>query len=66
MKFSFQVKKASEIEEKLLQIYPSVTERAITHENCYFLLKFAHEYPAIVSRCEDFMANKVKAKAKES
>ena len=61
-------KKASEIREMLLLIYPSLTEREITEENCYFLLKLAHEYQmeAIVTRCEDFMANKVKVKAKES
>jgi len=61
-------KKASEIEEMLRQIYPSVTERGITQKNCYFLVKLAHEYQmeAIVTRCEDFMTNKVKVKAKES
>ena len=61
-------KKASEIKEMLLLIYPSLTERAITEENCYFLVKLAHEYQmeAIVTRCEDFMVNKVKVKAKES
>jgi len=52
----------------LLLIYPSLTEREITEGNCYFLLKLAHEYQmaAIVTRCEDFMANKVKMKAKGS
>lgn len=61
-------KKASEIREMLLLIYPSLTEKEITEENCYFLIKLAHEYQmaAIVTRCEDFMANKVKVKAKES
>ncbi|XP_068687033.1 BTB and MATH domain-containing protein 38-like [Montipora foliosa] len=61
-------KKAREIRQILLLIYPSLTEREITEENCYFLLKLAHEYQmaAIVTRCEDFMANKVKVKAKES
>ena len=61
-------KKASEIKELLMLIYPSLTEKEITEENCYFLLKLAHEYQmaAIVTRCEDFMANKVKVKAKES
>ena len=61
-------KKASEIKEMLLLIYPSATEREITEENCYFLFKLAHEYQmaAIVTRCEDFMAEKVKEKAKES
>ena len=61
-------KKASEIKEMLLLIYPSPTEREITDENCYFLFKLAHEYQmtAIATRCEDFMAEKVKGKAKES
>ena len=61
-------KKASEIKEMLLLTYPSLTEREITEENCYFLLKLAHEYQmaAIVTRCEDFMANKVKLKRKGS
>ena len=61
-------KKASEIREMLLLIYPSLKEKEITEENCYFLLKLAHEYQmaAIVTRCEDFMANEVKVKAKES
>ena len=61
-------KKASEIREMLLLIYPSLTEREITEKNCYFLLKLAHEYQmaAIVTRCEDFMANKVKLKRKGS
>ena len=57
-------KKASEIKELLLQIYPSATERAITQENCYFLLKLAHEYQmeAIVTRCENVMVDKVNVK----
>ena len=61
-------KKASEIKEMLLLIYPSVKERPITEENCYFLVKLAHEYQmaAIVTRCEDFMVDKVKAKPKDS
>ena len=54
-------KNASEIKEQLLLIYPSLTEREITEGNCYFLFKLAHEYQmeAIVTRCEDFMAEKV-------
>ena len=61
-------KKASEFEEFLLHIYPSGKERAITTENCDFLLKLAHEYQmaAIVERCEDFMVSKVKAKPNDS
>jgi len=51
----------------LLLIYSSSTGREITAENCYFLFKLAHEYQieAIVTRCEDFMAEKVKEKDKE-
>ena len=61
-------KKASQIKEMLLLIFPSVTEREITEENGYFLLKLAHEYQmeAIVKRCEDFMAENVNVKRKES
>ena len=61
-------KKAFEIKELLLQIYPSVAERAITEENCYFLLKLAHEYQteAIVTRCENVMVGKVNVKPKNS
>ena len=61
-------KKASEIKEMLMLIYPSLTERQITDENCYFLLKLAHEYQmeAIVNRCEDFMAENVNVERKES
>ena len=37
-------------------------------ENCYFLLKLAHEYQmaAIVTRCEDYMAEKIEVKARKS
>ena len=60
-------KKASEIEEMLLLIYSSSTGREITAENCYFLFKLAHKYQmeGIFTRCEDFMAEKVKEKEKE-
>jgi len=40
-------KKANEIKELLLMIYPNVTGKQwarITHENCYYLAKLAHEY----------------------
>lgn len=61
-------KKASEFKEFLLHIYPSGKERVITTENCYFLLKLAHEYQmaAIAERCEDFMVSKVKAKPNDN
>ena len=55
-------KKASEMRELLVLIYPSVKGRAITKESCYFLVKLAHEYQmeAIVERCENFMAQNVR------
>ena len=65
-------KKASEMKELLLMMYPSadpiVTGRAITKESCYFLVKLAHEYQmeAIIARCENFMAQKVGMADKES
>ena len=61
-------KKASEIRELLSLIYPSGREKSITEENCYFLVKLAHEYQmdAIVTRCEDFMVRKVKVKPKDN
>ena len=57
-------KKASEIKELLLIIYPSVSGKAwkaITNENVYFLVKLADEYQmaAIFKRCEDFLVEKV-------
>jgi len=60
-------KKASEVEELLLMLYPSVAEKQITEENCFFLVNLAHEYQieAIVRRCEDFMVENVKTKAKD-
>ena len=60
-------KKASEVEELLLLLYPSVAEKLITDENCFFLLNLAHEYQleTIVRRCEDFMVENVKTKAKD-
>ena len=60
-------KKASEIKELLQLIYPSLREKSVTEENCYFLVKLAHEYQmeAIITRCEDFMVNKVTGKPKD-
>ena len=60
-------KKAGEVEELLLMLYPSVAEKQITEENCFFLVNLAHEYQieAIVRRCEDFMVESVKTKAKD-
>ena len=60
-------KKAGEVEELLLMLYPSVAEKQITEENCFFLVNLAHEYQieAIVRRCQDFMVETVKTKAKD-
>ena len=60
-------KKASEVEELLLMLYPSVVEKQITEENCYFLVNLANEYQieAIVRRCEDFMVELVKTRPKD-
>ena len=63
-------KTSSEVKDLLLVIYPSdpfAAEKQITEENCYFLVKLAHEYQmvAIVRRCEDLMVKKLKTKPKE-
>ena len=57
-------KKANEIEEFLLMIYPNVTGKAwiaITQENCHFLARLAQEYhsDAIFQQCEEFLVNKI-------
>ena len=57
-------KKASEIKELLLLIYPTTSGKAlntINDKNCYSLIKLAHEYQmeVIFKRCEDFLINKV-------
>ena len=64
-------KKSSEIKKLLLMIYPpdpSAPEKQnITEENCFFLVKLAHEYQmaALVQRCEDFLVKKLKTKPKD-
>ena len=37
-------KKASEFEEMLKMMYPSLEKKLITQKNCYFLFELAHEY----------------------
>ena len=64
-------KKASEIKELLLIIYPTVSGKpckTITNENCYFLAKLAHEYQidAISQRCGEVLGNLVSAKSGNS
>ena len=64
-------KKASEIKELLLVIYPTVSGKAwktITNGNCYFLAKLAHEYQmdAISQRCEDVLVKLISSKSGNS
>ena len=58
-------KKANEIKELLLMIYPNVMGKPwaiVTHENCYFLASLAQEYQiyAIGQQCEEFLVDKVR------
>jgi len=60
-------KKASEINELLLTIYPNVTEKpwvTITQSNCHFLAKLAQEYQIefIVRKCGEFLVDKMLTK----
>ena len=60
-------KKASEIKELLLIIYPTKSGKAwktLTNQNCYFLLKLADEYQMeeIFKRCEDVLVDLVSSK----
>ena len=49
-------KKASEVNELLQIMYPSLEEKVITRNSCYFLLNLAREYQiaSITEKCEDF------------
>jgi len=57
-------KKASEVKELLQIMYPSLEEKVITSNNCYFLLDLAREYQiaSITPKCEDFLVSAVKTK----
>lgn len=60
-------KKASDIRELLLVIYPTKSGKAwktVTNQNCYFLLKLADEYQMedIRKRCEDVLVDLVSRK----
>jgi len=60
-------KKASEIKELLLIIYPVTSGKAwktVTDQNCYFLLRLADEYQMedIRKRCEDTLVDSVSEK----
>ena len=57
-------KKASEIRELLLIIYPTksgISWKTVTNENCYFLVKLADEYQMedIRKKCEDVLVKLV-------
>ena len=57
-------KKGSEIKELLLIIYPTLSQtswKAVTNENCYFLVELAEEYQmdAIKQMCEHFLVQEV-------
>ena len=57
-------KKASEFKELLQMMYPSLEEKVISRNNCYFLLDLAREYQiaSITRKCEDFLVSAVKTK----
>ena len=48
-------------------IYHLTSEKQTTLENCYFLVKLAHDYQmnAIVQKCEDILVRKLKTKPKD-
>ena len=60
-------KKASEVEQMLQMMYPSLEEKVMNRNNCYFLQELAHEYQvdSIVQKCEAFMVSMVKSRTEE-
>lgn len=60
-------KKASEIKELLHVMYPSMEEKPVTKNNCYFLFELAHEYQieSIIHKCEQVMASMVKTRRED-
>ena len=55
-------KNASEFEEMLRMMYPSLEEKLVTKVNCYFLFELAHEYQidVIIQKCVNLMVSMVK------
>jgi len=55
-------KKANEIKEMLQIMYPSLEEKLVTKDNCFYLLRLAHEYQinSILKKCEACMVSLVK------
>lgn len=60
-------KKASEIKEMLIMMYPSLEEKALTKDKCYFLLELAREYQMdkFTQRCEEFLISMVQTRKSE-
>ena len=58
-------KKASEFEEMLQMIYPSLEEKLIIQRNCYFLFELAHEYQidSIAQKSVNLIISMVKSRA---
>ena len=56
--------KPSEFKELLQMMYPSLEEKVISRNNCYFLLDLAREYQiaSITRKCEDFLVSAVKTR----
>ena len=57
-------KRAREVNELLQIMYPSLEEKVISTNNCYFLLDLAREYQisSITRKCEDFLVSAVKTR----
>ena len=57
-------KKADEIREMLLAIYPTSWKTVSNERNCYFLLALAQEYQMtkLTQKCEDYLLEAVKKK----
>ena len=60
-------KKASEFEEMLKMMYPSLEEKLITKKNCYFLFELAHEYQInpIAQKSINLMVSMVKERKED-
>ena len=57
-------KRACEVNELLQIMYPSLEEKVISRNNCYFLLDLAREYQIapITRKCEEFLVSAVKTR----
>ena len=64
---SFPEKKASEFEEMLQIMYPSLEEKVIPRRNCYFLFELAHEYQiaSIAEKSVNLMVSMVKNRTED-